>query len=30
MTWPNVAGDYGALFTELLPAERREELATSA
>ncbi|HEY0396067.1 MAG TPA: glycosyltransferase family 4 protein [Candidatus Elarobacter sp.] len=30
MTWPNVASDYGALFTELLPAERREELATSA
>jgi glycosyltransferase involved in cell wall biosynthesis len=30
MTWPNVAHDYGALFTGLLPAERREELATSA
>lgn len=30
MTWPNVAHDYGALFTELLPASRREELATSA
>jgi glycosyltransferase involved in cell wall biosynthesis len=30
MTWPNVARDYDALFTELLPAERREELATSA
>ena len=30
MTWPNVARDYGALFTELLPAARREELATSA
>jgi glycosyltransferase involved in cell wall biosynthesis len=30
MTWPNVASEYGALFTELLPAERREELATSA
>ncbi|HZW54195.1 MAG TPA: glycosyltransferase family 4 protein [Candidatus Elarobacter sp.] len=30
MTWPNVAHDYGALFTELLPRARREELATSA
>ncbi|GAC1659710.1 MAG: hypothetical protein NVS4B13_05380 [Candidatus Elarobacter sp.] len=30
MTWPNVAHGYGALFTELLPASRREELATSA
>jgi glycosyltransferase involved in cell wall biosynthesis len=30
MTWRNVAHDYGALFTELLPASRREELATSA
>jgi glycosyltransferase involved in cell wall biosynthesis len=30
MTWPNVARGYGALFTELLPAARREELATSA
>ena len=31
MTWPNVAHDYGALFTGLLPASRREELlATSA
>jgi polysaccharide biosynthesis protein PslF len=30
MTWRNVAHDYGALFTELLPAARREELATSA
>jgi polysaccharide biosynthesis protein PslF len=30
MTWPNVAHGYGELFTELLPASRREELATSA
>lgn len=30
MTWPNVAHGYGALFTELLPESRREELATSA
>jgi glycosyltransferase involved in cell wall biosynthesis len=30
MTWSNVAHDYGALFTELLPIARREELATSA
>jgi glycosyltransferase involved in cell wall biosynthesis len=30
MTWPNVAHDYGTLFTELLPAARQEELATSA
>jgi glycosyltransferase involved in cell wall biosynthesis len=30
MTWPNVAHEYGSLFTELLPASRREELATSA
>jgi polysaccharide biosynthesis protein PslF len=30
MTWSNVAHDYGALFTELLPAARQEELATSA
>jgi glycosyltransferase involved in cell wall biosynthesis len=30
MTWSNVAHDYGALFTELLPVARREELATSA
>jgi glycosyltransferase involved in cell wall biosynthesis len=30
MTWPNVAHSYGTLFTELLPASRREELATSA
>jgi glycosyltransferase involved in cell wall biosynthesis len=30
MTWPNVAHGYGELFTELLPASRREELATPA
>ena len=30
MTWPNVARGYGALFTEMLPESRREELATSA
>jgi glycosyltransferase involved in cell wall biosynthesis len=30
MTWANVAHGYGDLFTELLPASRREELATSA
>ena len=30
MTWRNVAHDYGTLFTGLLPAARREELATSA
>jgi glycosyltransferase involved in cell wall biosynthesis len=30
MTWPNVARNYGSVFTELLPASRREELATSA
>jgi glycosyltransferase involved in cell wall biosynthesis len=30
MTWPNVAHAYGALFTELLPTGRREELATPA
>jgi len=30
MTWPNVARSYGAVFTELLPASRREELATPA
>jgi glycosyltransferase involved in cell wall biosynthesis len=29
MTWPNVAGDYGALFSSLLPL-RQTELATSA
>jgi glycosyltransferase involved in cell wall biosynthesis len=29
MTWPNVAGDYGALFSSLLP-RRQAELATSA
>lgn len=30
MTWPHVSAAYGELFTELLPATRREELATSA
>jgi polysaccharide biosynthesis protein PslF len=30
MTWPNVAQAYGALFIEMLPAARREELATPA
>ena len=30
MTWPNVARGYGELFTKLLPAARREELATPA
>jgi hypothetical protein len=30
MTWPNVAQAYGTLLTGLLPAARREELATSA
>ena len=30
MTWPNVAHGYGELFTALLPASRREELATPA
>ena len=30
MTWPYSANAYGALFTELLPLQRREELATPA
>jgi len=30
MIWSNVAHGYGALFTELLPKSRREELATPA
>jgi glycosyltransferase involved in cell wall biosynthesis len=30
MTWPNVAEAYGRLLVALLPASRREELATSA
>jgi polysaccharide biosynthesis protein PslF len=30
MTWPTVAQAYGALFIELLPAARREGLATPA
>jgi glycosyltransferase involved in cell wall biosynthesis len=30
MTWPHVSSAYGMLFTQLLPASRRAELATSA
>jgi hypothetical protein len=30
MTWPNVAGQFGALFSSLLPQQPERVLATSA